>query len=84
MSIGAACSSGIALSSPGVTAAVSSSPVRMRTTRSTGSTKIFPSPTSPVRAPSTIACTVGSTKWSETPISKRTFSDSSIFTVVPR
>jgi hypothetical protein len=56
----------------------------MRITRSTGVTKILPSPTSPVRAPAMMACTVGSTKWSETPISMRTFSVSSIFTVVPR
>ena len=34
----------------GVRASTSRSPVRMRTTRSSGWTKIFPSPTSPVRA----------------------------------
>ena len=34
----------------GVTAAMSSSPVRMRRTFSTGTTKILPSPTSPVCA----------------------------------
>ena len=60
-------------SDTGVTAAVSSSPVRMRTTFSTGTTKIFPSPTSPVPAALQIALMVGSTKWSETPTSKRTF-----------
>jgi hypothetical protein len=70
--------------SSGVTAASSVAPLRIRTTRSTGTTKILPSPTSPVRAADTMASTVGSTKWSETPISSRTFSTSSILTVVPR
>ena len=51
---------------------------------STGSTKILPSPTVARAAPRRMACTVGCTKWSETPISSRTFSDSAIFTVVPR
>ena len=36
--------------STGVTASASASPVRMRTARSSGTTKILPSPTSPVRA----------------------------------
>ncbi len=71
-------------SSSGVTAASSVAPFRMRTTRSTGTTKILPSPTLPVRAADTMASTVGSTKWSDTPISSRTFSTSSILTVVPR
>jgi len=70
--------------SSGVTAASSVAPLRIRTTRSTGTTKILPSPTSPVRAAATIASMVGSTKWSDTPISSRTFSTSSILTVVPR
>jgi len=73
-----------ATGSSGVTAASSVAPLRILTTRSTGTTKILPSPTSPVRAADTIASTVGSTKWSDTPISSRTFSTSSIFTVVPR
>ena len=42
----------------GVTAAWSVSPVRMRTACSSGRTKILPSPTSPVRAPSQSASTV--------------------------
>ena len=46
----------------GVTAASSSSPVRMRKIFSTGSTKILPSPTVPVLAPRRMACTVGCTK----------------------
>ena len=50
----------------------------------TGSTKIFPSPTSPVSALARIAFTVTSTNGSDTPISSRTFSCSPIFTVVPR
>src|SRR6266550_6581711 len=50
------------------------SPVLMRYAFSTGSTKIFPSPTSPVDPAYRIARTVGSTKWSETPISSRTLS----------
>ena len=45
----------------GVTAPWSVSPVRMRTARSSGTTKILPSPTSPVRAPSQSASIVGST-----------------------
>ena len=68
----------------GVTAPSSVSPVRMRTARSSGTTKILPSPTSPVRAPSQSASIVGSTNGSETAISKRTFSASPTFTVVPR
>ena len=60
------------------------SPVRIRTTRSSGITKIFPSPTSPVRPPSQSASMVGWTNPSETAISKRTFSESPILTVVPR
>jgi hypothetical protein len=47
-------------------------------------TNILPSPTSPVRAPSLSAATVGSTNGSVTAISNLTFSASSIFTVVPR
>ena len=43
----------------GVTAAWSVSPVRMRTACSSGTTKILPSPTSPVRAPSQSASIVG-------------------------
>ena len=43
----------------GVTARSSVSPVRMRTTRSSGTTKILPSPTSPVRPPSQSASIVG-------------------------
>ena len=43
----------------GVTAAWSVSPVRMRTARSSGTTKILPSPTSPVLAPSQSASIVG-------------------------
>ena len=43
----------------GVTARSSVSPVRMRTTRSSGTTKILPSPTSPVWAPSQSASSVG-------------------------
>ena len=59
----------------GVTARSSVSRVRMRTTRSSGTTKILPSPTSPVWAPSHSASSVGSTNSSETAISKRTLSD---------
>src|SRR4029079_16841428 len=70
--------------STGVTAPWSVSPVRMRTARSIGRTKILQSPTSPVRAPSQRASIVGWTNVSETAISKRTFSESPIFTVVPR
>ena len=44
----------------GVTAALSVSPVRMRTTCSSPTTKILPSPTSPVRPPSHSASIVGS------------------------
>src|SRR6201999_683219 len=62
----------------GVTASLPGSPVRMRTTRSRSSTKILPSPTSPVRPPSHNASIVGSTNSSETAISKRTFSASPI------
>ena len=43
----------------GVTAPSSVSPVRMRTTRSSGTTKILPSPTSPVCAPAQSASIVG-------------------------
>ena len=43
----------------GVTAPSSVSPVRMRTTRSSGTTKILPSPTSPVCPPSQSASIVG-------------------------
>ena len=68
----------------GVTAASSLSPVRMRTARSSGTTKILPSPTSPVCAPSRTASIVVSTNESETAISKRTLSERPIFTVVPR
>ena len=68
----------------GVTAPSSVSPVRMRTTRSSGTTKILPSPTSPVCAPAQSASIVGWTNSSDTAISKRTFSESPIFTVVPR
>ena len=46
-----------------------SSPVRIRTHRSRGTTKILPSPVSPVRAPLTMALMVGSTKLSLTAIS---------------
>ena len=56
----------------------------MRTTRSSGTTKILPSPTSPVCAPSHSASIVGSTNGSETAISNRTFSESPICTLVPR
>ena len=45
----------------GVTAPCRSRPVRMRTARSSGTTKILPSPTSPVRPPSQSASIVGST-----------------------
>ena len=58
--------------------------VRIRTARSSGTTKTLPSPTSPVRPPSQTASIVACTKGSETAISKRTLSASSIFTVVPR
>src|SRR5215203_5582649 len=68
----------------GVTADSSVSPVLIRTTCSSATTKIFPSPTSPVRAPSQIASTVGCTNSSETPISKRTLSVTSTLTVLPR
>ena len=68
----------------GVTARSSVSPVLIRTTRSSGTTKILPSPTSPVRPPSQSAWIVGSTKVSETAISKRILSESPICTVVPR
>ena len=68
----------------GVTARASASPVRMRTARSSGTTKILPSPTSPVRAPDASASIVGSTNESETAISNRTLSESPICTVVPR
>ena len=68
----------------GVTAPWSVSPVRMRTARSRSTTKILPSPTSPVRPPSQRASIAGCTNSSETAISKRTFSDRPIFTVVPR
>ena len=56
---------------PGSRRRASVSPVRIRTTRSSGTTKILPSPTSPVRAPSQSASIVGSTNSSETAISKR-------------
>src|ERR1043166_3282937 len=67
-----------------VSAALSSSPVRIRTTRSIGWTKILPSPTSPVRADERIALMHGSTNGSEHTISIFTFSWNSITTVVPR
>jgi len=44
----------------------------------------LPSPTSPVLAEARMARTVMSTNGSDTPISSRTFSCRSIFTVVPR
>ena len=68
----------------GVTAALSVSPVRIRTARSSGTTKILPSPTSPVRPPAQSASIVGSTKSSETAISNRTLSARPTLTVVPR
>src|SRR5436305_1602967 len=64
----------------GVTAALSVSPVLIRTTRSSATTKIFPSPTSPVCAPSHTASIVGCTNSSETATSNLTFSASSILT----
>src|SRR3989442_10068992 len=67
-----------------VRAALSTSPVRIRMTRSSGCTKILPSPTSPVRAAERIAWMVGSTNGSEHAISIRTFSWNSMTTVVPR
>src|SRR2546429_360720 len=67
-----------------VSAALSSSPVRMRITRSMGWTKILPSPTSPVRAAERMALMHGSTKGSEHTISIFTFSWNSMTTVVPR
>src|SRR4029077_7322734 len=68
----------------GVTAPSSLSPVRIRTAWSSGTTKILPSPTSPVRPPSQSACTVLSTKSSETATSNLVFSERPICTVVPR
>src|SRR5439155_1130319 len=67
-----------------VRAALSSSPVRMRITRSMAWTKIFPSPTSPVRAEAKMALMHGSTNGSEHTISILTFSWNSMTTVVPR
>src|SRR6185295_19090045 len=67
-----------------VRAALSTSPVRMRTTRSIGCMKILPSPTSPVRAADRIACTHGSTNGSEHTISILTFSWNSMTSAVPR
>src|ERR1043165_5856032 len=67
-----------------VRAALSTSPVRMRTTRSIGWMKILPSPTSPVRAADRIACTHGSTNGSEQTISIFTFSWNSMTSAVPR
>src|SRR5207245_7503135 len=67
-----------------VRAALSCSPVRIRMTRSSGCTKILPSPTSPVRAAERMALMVGSTNGSETAISIFTFSRNSITTLVPR
>src|SRR5216117_3336679 len=67
-----------------VRAALSTSPVRMRITRSIGCTKIFPSPTSPVRAAARMACTQGSTNGSEHTISILTFSWNSMTSAVPR
>src|SRR6185503_18165916 len=67
-----------------VRAALSTSPVRMRITRSIGCMKILPSPTSPVRAADRIACTHGSTNGSEHTISILTFSWNSITSAVPR
>src|SRR6266404_8020967 len=61
----------------GVSAALSRSPVRIRMTCSSGCTKIFPSPTSPVRADERIALMVGSTNGSEHAISILTFSRNS-------
>src|SRR5439155_15021860 len=48
------------------TAAGPRSPVRMRTTSSTGEMKIFPSPIRPVRAPPMIASTASATRSSVT------------------
>src|SRR2546427_421557 len=56
----------------------------MRITRSIGCTKIFPSPTSPVRAAERMACTHGSTYGSEHTISILTFSWNSMTIAVPR
>src|SRR2546427_6604769 len=67
-----------------VSAALSSSPVRMRITRSMAWTKIFPSPTSPVRAEARMALMHGSTNGSEHTISILTFSWNSMTTVLPR
>ena len=49
----------------GVSASLSRSPVRMRTTCSSGCTKILPSPTLPVRAADTMVWMQGSTNGSE-------------------
>src|SRR5439155_9429215 len=59
-------------------------PVRMRITRSMAWTKIFPSPTSPVRAEARMALMHGSTNGSEHTISILTFSWNSMTTVLPR
>src|SRR2546425_13070031 len=67
-----------------VSAALSSSPVRMRITRSIGWTKILPSPTSPVRAADRMALMHGSTNGSEQTISILALSWNSMTTVVPR
>ena len=67
-----------------VSAALSASPVRIRITRSSGWTKILPSPTSPVRAEERMAWMVGSTNGSDTAISIFTFSWNSATTVLPR
>src|SRR5436190_20826068 len=56
----------------------------MRITRSIAWMKIFPSPTSPVRAELKMALMHGSTKGSEHTISILTFSWNSMTTVVPR
>src|SRR5580658_1386222 len=49
------------------------SPVRMRITSSRADTKILPSPITPVRAPSMIASTTGSTSSSSTAILRKIF-----------
>src|SRR5258705_10979357 len=68
----------------GVSAALSRSPVRIRMTCSSDCTKIFPSPTSPVRADDRIALMVGSTNGSEHAISIFTFSRNSSTIDEPR